>query len=101
MGANVGGIVGVVGEVKVLEIRKLLQYMATSSEWRQLCDPIPLFEQEVRRDSKPVQPTSSSQICPVPDPNLYINENFCYMTFLFALCPPLKEHPGVSFTWVM
>jgi len=62
VGANVGGVVGVVGEVKVLEIRKLLQYMATSSEWRQLCDPIPLFEQEVRRDSKPVQPTSSSQI---------------------------------------
>ena len=74
MGANVGGEVG---EVKVLEIRTLLQYMATSSEWRQSCDPNPpLFEQEARRDSEPVQPTSSSQICPVPDPNLYKNENF-------------------------
>ena len=73
MGANVGGEVG---EVKVLEIRTLLQYMATSSEWLQSCDPIPLFEQEARRDSEPVQPTLSSQICPVPDPNLYKNENF-------------------------
>jgi len=44
--------------------------MATSSEWAQLWDPIPLFEQERRHDSLPVQPTSSSQIVPEPDPNL-------------------------------
>jgi len=44
------------------------QEIATSSEWPQWCDPIPLFEQERRHDSLPVQPTSSSQIGPEPDP---------------------------------
>jgi len=40
-----------------------------------LCDPIPLFEQEVSCDSLPVQPTSSNQICPEPDPNLHAQDN--------------------------
>jgi len=46
------------------------QEMATSSEWAQLWDPIPLFEQERRHDSLPVQPTLSSQIGPEPIPYL-------------------------------
>ena len=72
--------------------------MATSSEWPQLCDPNPpLFVQEARRDSKPVQLTSSSQIRPVPDPYLYKNEKF-YVNFVACLvhsclhyAPPWKS----------
>ena len=37
-----------------------------SSLWLQSCVPQPLWEQSVIDDSVPSQPTSSSQICPLP-----------------------------------
>ena len=66
----VGNVVVAIKLQSVLVNRVPEQKMATSSEWRQLWNPIPRFEQERRHDSLPVQPTSSSQIGPEPVPYL-------------------------------
>jgi len=64
----VGNVVVAIKLQSVLVNRVPEQEMATSSEWTQLWDSIPRFEQERRHDSLPKQPTSSSQIGPEPVP---------------------------------
>lgn len=41
----------------------------TSSLWKQLCDPIPLWRQSVKRDSFPRHLTLSRNIAPIATPN--------------------------------
>lgn len=60
----------------------LTQFTEMSSEWRQLCEPIPLWEQPMMLESEELQRTSSSQICPVPSPNLQKETDNCYMVVL-------------------
>ena len=49
-----------------------------------------------------VQPDlSSARSIPIKKWKFYVDFVACYMSFLFALCPSFKEHPKVSFVWVM
>ena len=60
----------------------LTQLTEMSSEWPQLCEPIPLWEQPMMLESEELQRTSSSQICPVPSPNLQKETDNSYIVVL-------------------
>jgi len=60
----------------------LTQLTEMSSEWPQLCEPIPLWEQPMMLESEELQRTSSSQICPVPSPNLQKETDNSYIVLL-------------------